>query len=384
MTTPQGWTQILREHGPAFVSWLREKAILEQRGTVVAAGLRHLLKQFVVTPDDARAVWEATHAVLSKCNEQSTYALPGAPVAYAWLHLLDRYARTWRALERLVDHRSLPLARYGVRTLDVGTGPGPSALAITDFYHALTLFAEARGIDRLRQPSRIDCIELDPGTNHFRHNLAESIAQIAGQTGPQSLFSLCGGRLDFGLVRLEQDRMVVRESMLNAEDRVWDEHDRVWTWESQYTPAEANETAQSSFRYRLIVFSNFLTSVGIVSTFEANLVSVLQDARPGTVVVLLGGKGGEYPSIYDYVDRLARTAGFQRRIANEKVSCSDTSLSDLVYNEGQEFYRHLQSLSTNTDVLLRALHQHFTDQCTPNPTSGLWVYRKPGRRRTAT
>ena len=178
--------------------------------------------------------------------------------------------------------------------------------------------------------------------------------------------------------------MLVLESMLNAEDRVWDEYDRAWTWEPTYTRAEANGTAQSSFRYRLIVFSNFLTSVGTVSTFEPNLISVLGDARPGATVVLLGGKGGEYPSIYDYVDRLARASGFHRRISNEEVSCSETSLSDLVYCEGREFYRYLQSLSTNTDVVLEAVHRHFAGRRSPNPTSRLWVYRKSGTRRTGT
>lgn len=379
MTTAQSWTQLLREHGPAFLSWLREEAILEKRGRVVAAGLRHLLKRLVVAPEDARSVWEATPAVFSKCNEQPTYELPGASVAYAWLHLLDRYARAFHALERLVYHNILPLARYGVRTLDIGTGPGPSGLAITDFYHALTLFAEAQGIDRLRQPSRIDCIEFDAGTNHFRHNLAESIAHIAGETGQQSVLSLCGARLDFGLVRPEKDRMIVLESMLKAEDRVWDEHDRVWTWEPRHTASEANEAAQSSFRYRLIVFSNFLTSLGVVSAFEVNLTSVLRDAKPGTVVVLLGGKGGEYPSIYDYVDRLAQAAGFQRLLTDEEVSCSE--LSDLVYNEGQWFYRYLQSLSPNADTGLRTVHRHFTDRRKRGSTSRLLVYRKPGARR---
>ena len=90
-----------------------------------------------------------------------------AAEAYAWMHLLDRYTRTWIALEHMVQRGCLPLAIRGVGVLDIGTGPGPSALAITDFYRHLSEYAE-NGETRLMRPCRIATVELSDRNNAFR------------------------------------------------------------------------------------------------------------------------------------------------------------------------------------------------------------------------
>lgn len=136
-----GWTDLLQRQGSDYLEWVAAKGVLETKFQALAAALWTLLQDAIRTPEDARAVWKATPAVLDSCNKQATYAMPGAAAAYAWLHLLDRYARTWNALEWLVAAGCLPLAKHGVRTLDVGTGPGPSAFAVHDFYVAMTEFA---------------------------------------------------------------------------------------------------------------------------------------------------------------------------------------------------------------------------------------------------
>ena len=104
-------------------------------------------------------------AVLSRCNEQSTYEMPKAPETYAWLHLLDRYVRTWLALELLVKKSCIAMGEDGVRALDIGTGPGPAGFAVHDFYTAMVEFSELYNNLKWRQPPHITCVELDPGTN---------------------------------------------------------------------------------------------------------------------------------------------------------------------------------------------------------------------------
>ena len=133
----EGWIGFLRRHGTTCLAWISEQGTLERKFDRLATALWSLLQQQVRTQDDARRIWEAVPSVLSRCNDQATYQLPGATQAYAWLHLLDRYARTWQALEKLTIAGCIPLARYGVNILDVGTGPGPSAFAIHDFYTSL-------------------------------------------------------------------------------------------------------------------------------------------------------------------------------------------------------------------------------------------------------
>jgi hypothetical protein len=148
------WSRLLRTHGPGYLDWLARKNVLVVKFDLLARALSQLLEG-IQTPEEARDIWKATPAVLHRCNEQGTYEMSGAPLAYAWLHLLERYARTWVALEQLVKHGYLPIARFGVRTLDVGTGPGPSAFAINDFYHSLMEFGAEEGIEALKQPPSI-------------------------------------------------------------------------------------------------------------------------------------------------------------------------------------------------------------------------------------
>ena len=184
MSPPRlSWTGLLKQEGSDFLAWAREKRVLPRKFRVLATALSSLLRERVRTPEEAGDVWEAVPAVLCRCNEQATYEMPGAACAYAWLHLLDRYVRTWLASERLVEKNFLPMGKYGVRALDVGTGPGPAAFAIHDFYAAMVEFSEGTSNPKWRQPPHLTCVEFDGSTNHFRHQLAEMLFQQAGRDG---------------------------------------------------------------------------------------------------------------------------------------------------------------------------------------------------------
>jgi hypothetical protein len=117
--------------------------------------------------------------------------------------------------------------------------------------------------------------------------------------------------------------------------------------------------------------------------FKDNLIHLFDDANAGAVIVVLGGRGRDYPSIYRYVDELASATGFSPVIMSQCVSSSDTPLSDLVYDEGCFFYRHLQSLSPNTDMKnekLAAIHHHYERSRSTAPISSVRAYRKMGKR----
>ena len=91
---------------------------------------------------DARDFWNTIPHVRKACNDPCTYQLPWAAEAYAYVHLLLRYCRTWAVLKHLTAKAVLPLGSQGVRVLDVGTGPAPALYAIDDFYSALDRFAQ--------------------------------------------------------------------------------------------------------------------------------------------------------------------------------------------------------------------------------------------------
>ena len=373
----QGWTDLQRHEGSDFLKWIKENRTLRKKFDVLANALRILLRKSIRTADDARDVWTAAPDVRSRCNEQDTYEKPGAPAAYAWLHLLDRYVRTWLALERLVQKNCLPMGKYGVRALDVGTGPGPSALAIHDFYSAMGEFSEVRGNPKWRQPAYITCFEFDSGTNHLRHHLAE-IMYEEGERKSKGVLAMCNALPDFSNLHPTQERRQRFLNFRNEEDSYYDELANEWTSELRYSPTEANDMAQSLHRYRLLIFSNFLTTKCSVTRFESNLVEILRDADPGTVLLVLGGHEKHYPAVYEHVDRLAVTAGFQLKVEGHFVSSSDSEVSDSVYEEGQQFYEFLKDLAPNecNNEEIRKIKAHFEKSRSSAPCSQVWVYRK--------
>ena len=191
----QGWTGLLRREGADFLAWARDERVLSCKFSLLATALSTLLRGSVLTPKEAHEVWEAVPAVLRRCNEQATYEMPGAACAYAWLHMLARYVRTWLALERLVEKNCLPMGTNGVRALDVGTGPGPAAFAIHDFYVAMVGYSEVTGNPR-RQPPQVTCVESKKRPNHLRHQLAEMLFQQA-EREPESVLSMTSTLGDF-------------------------------------------------------------------------------------------------------------------------------------------------------------------------------------------
>ena len=372
----QSWTSLLRSEGADFLSWVKGQRILSTKFDALATALSSLLKDSVRTAEQAPAVWLAVPKVLSHCNEKATYKMDGAACAYAWLHLLDRYVRTWFALEILVEKNCLPMGKNGVRALDVGTGPGPSAFAIHDFYASMIQFSQTRNDSRWRQPLHVTCVESDDNTKHLRHLLAEILFE-QGERESEGVLAMCHNLRDFGKLEPTRERKETFQGLRNAEETYFDEVRGQSTSDLLYLAEEANYIAQSQHRYRLIAFSNFLTTVKTVKCFEPNLVDVLHDAAPGTILLVLGGKGGPYPEVYRYTDRLAKPAGFELEIHGATVSCAGSEFAWRVHEEGRQFYEFLQGLSKNEDDATKGVREEFQGQVPVHfSSSEVRAYRK--------
>ena len=210
-----GWTGLQRREGGALLDWLQREQRLNKGFDALAIALRATLDDLIRTAADARAVWRAAPAVLRNCNDPETYSIPQAETAYAWLHMLDRYVRTWLALEHLVRTRLLPMGKFGVRALDVGTGPGPSAFATHDFLAAMEDYARTTASAHWKQPPEITCVECAPAMNHIRHLVAERLA-ITG--APRSVLALTGGLRDFAGLYPTRERKQLENSLRNQYD----------------------------------------------------------------------------------------------------------------------------------------------------------------------
>jgi hypothetical protein len=198
--------------------------------------------------------------------------------------------------------------------------------------------------------------------------------QSKGQSA--GVLSICGALSDFGGVMPRVERKGIEDALRQERDEFFNEVQNQWDEERRYSVEEANFMAQRRHRHRLIIFSNFLTTVCTVTLFEPNLIEILADAQPCSVVMVLGGRRGLYPHVYEYIARLASSAGFQLKVAGENVSSAETAVADKVYAEGKKVYELLQSLEPSVAEETREVRSHFANTPQAAPSSLLWAYRK--------
>jgi hypothetical protein len=142
-----------------------------------------------------------------------TFRKPFAVDAYAYVHFLERYRRTWVTLDKLTEFAVLPLASRGVRVLDVGTGPACSLYAIEDFYAAVREFAGLSDIPELEvEAPELSCVEKTDQMIWFFHEFSERL----GRRGPFGCISD-----EFVTLDLKERRSFHRRQ--NEYDRYWDE-----------------------------------------------------------------------------------------------------------------------------------------------------------------
>ncbi|MDE0102089.1 MAG: hypothetical protein OXN89_06900 [Bryobacterales bacterium] len=370
-----GWTDLQRQEGHSFLHWVDREQRLLKGFEALATALRETLVEEIQTPADARDVWEAAPAVLSRCNDPATYTMRRTEVAYAWLHLLDRYVRTWLALEHLLLGRLLPMGRYGVRVLDVGTGPGPSAFSTHDFYVAMEDYARTADAPRWRQSPDITCVE--PVMNHIRHIVAE---RLAVKEAPRSVLCMTGGLHDFSTILPTQERRQFENSLRNEYEEYYNEERGEWDADPIYTREQANWEANTYRRYRLFTFSNFLTTLDTISSFQANIEDILSDARAGSVLLIIGAQGGSYPAIQKRMGRMADAGGFRRRNNAVKVAVAHAQLDQRLCDEIRWFYRYLKLLAghlpANTPCATKLRKELEGDQPIKFALSAVHAFRK--------
>ena len=335
----RGWTHVQRREARTVLHWLDCEERLRTGFEDLATALRATLRRRVRTASDARAVWRAAPAVLGKCNDLETYQLPLAETAFAWLHFLDRYVRTWLSLEHLLRLHVLPMGRNGVRALDVGTGPGPSAFATHDFYVAIRDYAQVANAPNWDQPPNITYVESAPTMNLIRSMIGE---YLGIKRPARTTLAMTSGPHDFETFQPTRERRRLEKVLRDESYEYFNEERQEWDADPVYTAQEANREANRIHRYRLFTLSNFLTTPETFSTFQANLEGILADAHAGTVLLIIGGRGGNYPTVYELVAGLAEAAGFRRHKRIDSVNSADAKLEGRLDEELRWFYRHIR------------------------------------------
>ena len=118
--------KLLRVHGPAFLTWLQQsewernalKRLAMQLADFLIDSINCMRSEVSDAPLD---FWSCIPDVRSACSDPGTFAKPFAVEAYAYVHLLERYRRTFLALKHLTKVAVLPLGIQGVRVLVLRT-----------------------------------------------------------------------------------------------------------------------------------------------------------------------------------------------------------------------------------------------------------------------
>lgn len=360
------WREVQRRHRAPLLRYFDERRCRTTGAADLAAKLTSFLITSIQTPQHAAAFWRAVPAVLDRCDDLDTYRLDMAPEAYAWVHLLDRYVRTWRALEAMLQSLCLPLASRGVNVLDVGTGPGPSTSAIADFYSAVTEYARLTGDPHLQQPTSITAVEMTWENNAFRSRFREATLATSTES-----FVLDDARS----IDPRQMRARVRENLLDE----CEYNPETGTHEPVVWPETADLESQGLYRYRLITLSNFLTNPEILDSVRASLSAIFSDLQPGSVVLNIGGVGKQYPRIYERLDQVAFDSGLQRKIEGVRVASTaeDTSI---IVESARRVAQHVSDLSPMPDDVPEDVQVALSQGSRWGGRSAIRVYRRNRRR----
>ena len=124
-----------------------------------------------------------------------------------------------------------------------------------------------------------------------------------------------------------RERRELEASLRNQYEEYYDEQREEWHTDLLYTPEEANREANAYHRYRLFTFSNFLTTLDTLSTFQENIEDILADAHAGSVLLMIGAKGGRYPAIQNQVAKLADACRFHDAVTMWSPSPAPTRIS---------------------------------------------------------
>lgn len=153
-----------------YQNWLTETDFLWNRFNSLTTALENFILNLLSDEIFAIKVASKFEDVLSRCDEID-YSEDETAVAYCILHFLPRYRMFQMIYSKLLSESLLPLKvkKNPIRTLDIGTGPGPSMYALSDIYSSLQIFGGVSSEFRQTQ----DYVEQSIGFRNILHHFTE-------------------------------------------------------------------------------------------------------------------------------------------------------------------------------------------------------------------
>src|ERR1700724_1995201 len=265
--------------------------------------------------------------VLKNCDT-ITYNEPGTADAYVLLHFLDRYHRFQLTFDFLARRKLMPPKKRGVDVLDVGTGPGPSMFAISDFYCERLGYVDAPESHRQGPGFRIDYVERSREFRQWLHHFTE-YANSYAPTGRYWYVPYHHGTFaDFSAIKFDKE----------VTSRDWDG--------DGYEPTSYIRRS----RFDLVIFSNFLTTRSQVFQFQKELRDCARFLRNNGILLVVGATAAskKYGKIYDTISEVivGQKYGSRKFVAwCERANLEPHTLSYQWSDEyGQQVRKHLRAV----------------------------------------
>lgn len=305
--------------------------------------LESLLTEFLImrlndNPEFAKSIACQLLNVLKHCD-QITYEEPGTAEAYALLHFLDRYHRFQLIFDSLHQTKLMPLRSDEVRILDVGTGPGPSMFAVSDFYsNALPKKLNEDSI-RKQVGFSIDYVERSYQFRSWLHHFTEFVNYYCPTQVPWLVPFHHGTFHDFQNLEFNQKKV---------------------SWEQDDDGDQIPYHYVRKHRFDLIVFSNFLTTKEQTAAFSKEIEDCARYLRNNGILVVVGAKSSskKYKEVYEEIEKTIISG----RYSNRKLvaRCQRVTLTDTVmgYSWRDDYGERLKAL---TKSVLDTLEAHAGD-----------------------
>jgi len=244
-------------------------------------------------PGASRAIASQLLNVLKHCD-QITYEDEGTAEAYALLHFLDRYHRFQLIFNLLFEKKLMPMRSTGLNILDVGTGPGPSMFAVSDFYsNSLGIKLNRNSVFREIQFS-IDYVERSSQFRNWLHHFTEFANYYSPTQKQWAVPHHHGTFYDFKNLEFDQ---------------------RSIEWFTGDNGGSDFVNHITRHRFDLVVFSNFLTTKEQTVSFSKEIENCARFLRNNGLLIVVGAKSSskKYNDVYKEIEKIVLSGNYSTR-----------------------------------------------------------------------
>jgi hypothetical protein len=291
-----------------FLSWRSAHGTGLERMRTFAEAVAQIVRPGGPRSVPAHEVAGLLPTALTSCDEL-TFDDRAEAIAYAALHLVDRYGRVTQVLERVIQAGRLPLRHRGVDVLEVGAGPAPALYACRDFYADLSSWPGRRHVV-VHPVAAFHALDRGTAWDQFLHDLSEGLMVIRAKSHHEGVLGFSRSNREFAGLDI---RKIHHDRVANRAEQIVEEFERAGETISLNAARELalEEPATTPSAYDLVILCNFLTDPEMPVRFRTELHRISRSLTPGGLLIILGGIGEKYATTYARVRTITGSAGLR-------------------------------------------------------------------------